>query len=190
MAHPGFLDSRDAITRFLFVADPPAPVDLCFVLGCPTPTNMDPAVALYTRGFAPVIMISGHGPVPGPVAESERFRDYGLARGIPPEAMVLERRATNTKENFVFSAPIIAERFGWARIRRVALVAKPYHMRRAIMTARRHWPAHLHFVAQPSLEADDVQPETWWQTPVGRDYVLRELRAIGAYALQDDLGGF
>jgi hypothetical protein len=42
-----FLESRSAITSFLFLNDPPAPVDFCFVLGCPTATNMDPAIALY-----------------------------------------------------------------------------------------------------------------------------------------------
>lgn len=182
--------SRDAITRFLFVEDTAAPVDLCFVLGCPTPSNMDPAITLHAGGLAPLILISGHGPAPQPVPESVLFRDYAMARGVPEAAMLLETEATNTKENFVFSAALIAGRLGWERIRRVALVAKPYHMRRAIMTARRHWPAHLALIAQPSREADDFLASNWWQTPVGREFVLRELRAIGTYGLQDDIGGF
>lgn len=182
--------SRDAITRFLFVEDEAAPVDLCFVLGCPTPSNMDPAIALHAGGLAPLILISGHGPAPQPVPESVLFRDYAMARGVPEAAMLLETEATNTKENFTLSAPLIAGRLGWERIRRVALVAKPYHMRRAIMTARRHWPAHLALIAQPSREADDFLASNWWQTPVGREFVLRELRAIGTYGLQDDIGGF
>lgn len=184
------MESREAITRFLFVGDPTEPVDLCFVLGCPTPMNMDPAIALHAGGFTPVIMISGHGPSRQPVPESILFRDYAVARGIPAEAMMVETEATNTKENFLLSAPIIEAQLGWSRIRRVALVTKPYHMRRAIMTARQHWPAHLKLIAQPAIDPDDPSAETWWRTESGRRFVLQELRSIGAYALQNDIGGF
>jgi hypothetical protein len=184
------LDSRGAITRFLFVESPVQKVDLCCVLGCPTPTNMDPAIALHRAGLAPLILISGHGPAPQETPEAAIFRDYALARGVPAEAMLLETAATNTKENFALAAPLIAARLGWDRVRAVALVAKPYHMRRAIMTARRHWPAHVRLVARPSRDPGDFPAETWWQTPGGRQHVLAELRAIGAYALQGDIGGF
>jgi uncharacterized SAM-binding protein YcdF (DUF218 family) len=184
------LESRDAITRFLFVADPPEPVDLCFVLGCPTPTNMEPAIALHARGWAPVIMISGHGPSPQAEPEAIRFRDYALARGVPEAAIMLETEAANTRENFTLSAPIIEREIGWERIRRIALVSKPYHARRALMTARRHWPAHLSFIMQPSQRPDDLPAETWWRTEGGRAHVLRELIAIGTYARNGDIGGF
>jgi len=184
------LESRAAITQFLYVEDPPEPVDLCFVLGCPTPTNMDKAIELYARGLAPVIMISGHGPAPQSVPEAVQFRDYALARGVPEAAILIETESTNTRENFVFSSPIIEAQIGWNRIRNVALVSKPYHARRALMTARRHWPAHLRLIMQPSQRHDDLPAETWWQTEAGRVHVMRELIAIGTYAQQGDIGGF
>ena len=59
--HQSLFESRDAISRFLFVQDDAAPVDLCFVLGCPTPSNMDPAIELFRRGWTPKILISGYG---------------------------------------------------------------------------------------------------------------------------------
>lgn len=183
-------ESRRAITQFLFVEDPPEPVDLCFVLGCPTATNMDPAIALHIRGWAPLIMISGHGPVPQLVPEAILFKDYALARGIPQAAIMIETKATNTLENFTFSASIIEREIGWKHIRCVALVSKPYHARRALMTARRHWPTHLRFIMQPSLRPDDLPAETWWHTEGGRAHVLRELIAIGTYAQKGDIGDF
>ena len=184
------LASRAAITDFLFLEDPPEPVDLCFVLGCPTPTNMDPAIEMHMRGLAPRIMVSGHGPSPQAVPEAVIFRDYAIARGMDPAAILLETEATNTRDNFAFSAPIIESRIGWARISSVALVCKPYHARRSLMTARRHWPPSLRLIVRPSQEPDDVRAKDWWQTEVGRGYVLRELRAIGTYAEQGDLAGF
>jgi hypothetical protein len=185
-----FFESRDAITAFLFVNDPPAPVDLCFVLGCPTPTNMDPAIALYHRGFTRRILISGHGPSAQAIPEAEQFKTYAIARGVPENAMLLETAATNTRENFTLSSPIIAGRYGWQNIQSVAIVCKPFHARRAIMTARAHWPAHVKLQSRPSEAPDDPPATTWWQTEAGRNYVLRELQAIGTYALQGDLGGF
>lgn len=183
-------ESRDAITRFLFVEHPPQPVDLCFVLGCPTPNSMDPAIALHARGWAPRIMISGHGPQQQAEPEALQFRNYAMARGVPEAVMMLETEATNTMENFTFSAPIIAREIGWDRIRDVALVCKPFHARRALMTARQHWPAHLRFIVQPGQRPDDPPASTWWETEGGRAFVLRELVAIGTYAQKGDIRCF
>ena len=151
---------------------------------------MDPAIALHTRGWAPIIMISGHGPARQTVPEAIQFRDYAVARGVPEAAIRIETEATNTLENFTLSALIIEREIGWERIRSVALVSKPYHARRALMTARRHWPAHLRFIMQPSQHPDDPPAETWWQTEGGRALVLREFIAIGTYAQKGDIGDF
>lgn len=182
------LESRDAITKFLFIEHPPEPVDLCFVLGCPTPTNMDPAIELHAQGNTPKIMISGHGPSPQPVSEAVIFRDYAIERGVPESAFLLETAATNTLENFTLSVPIVEQHLGWDRIQTVALVTKPFHARRALMTARKHWPAHVRFILQPSHHPDDPPADTWWQTESGRAFVLRELVAIGTYAQKGDIG--
>lgn len=186
----GILESREAITRFLFIEDAPQAVDLCFVLGCPTPTNMDPAIALHACGLAPLILVSGHGPARQAVPEAELFRDYAVARGVPASAILLETESSNTRENFAFSAPLIDSQLGWERVRTVAVVSKPYHARRALMTARRHWPPHVRLVMQPSLQPDDAPASVWWQTESSRAFVLRELVAIGTYAQQGDIGGF
>lgn len=184
------IESRDAITRFLFVEDAPEAVDLCFVLGCPTPTNMDPAIALHKRGFTPLIMAAGHGPAPQAVPEAVQFREYAVKRGVPEDAIMVETSSTNTRENFTLSAPIIEKKIGWDRIRSVALVTKPFHTRRALMTARHHWPAHLRYIMQPTQEPTDFPAATWWQTDIGRAFVMRELVAIGTYAQQGDIGDF
>src|SRR5690606_10542185 len=118
--------------------------------------------------------------------EAVQFRDYAIARGVPEAAIMIETESTNTRENFVFSAAIIEQQIGWSNIHRVAVVSKPYHARRALMTARRHWPAHLHLVMQPSQQAEDILATNWWQTAGGHAYVMRELIAIGTYAQKGD----
>ncbi|MBA2622664.1 MAG: YdcF family protein [Chthoniobacterales bacterium] len=185
-----FFESRDAITRFLFLQDEPTPVDLCFVLGCPTPTNMDPAIELYRKGFTRKILISGHGRSLTELPECELFRRYAMHNGVPESALMIERKATNTFENFAFTRTIVEAELGWKNLDRVALVTKPFHMRRAVMTARAQWPGHLQFLKLPPRQPDDVPAATWWQTESGRNYVFAELRAIGTHAASGHLGGF
>jgi uncharacterized SAM-binding protein YcdF (DUF218 family) len=185
-----FFDSRDALTRFLFLKDEPAAVDLCLVLGSPTVSSMLPAIDLYRNGLTPRILISGHGPRGTRVPEWETHKAFALRNGVPENAILLERRASNTLENFAFSRPIVEQEIGWQSVTRVAIVGKPFHMRRALMTARKQWPAHLQFVMQPSTDPIDMPANIWWQSVEGRRYVLTEVQAIGTYALQEHIGGF
>jgi uncharacterized SAM-binding protein YcdF (DUF218 family) len=191
---PSFFATRAALSSFLFLKDEARPVDLCFVLGSPTASSMQPAIDLYRRGLTPRILVSGYGPAldegPSQRPECELYKEFAVANGVPETAILLERRATNTLENFIFSRQVIEDELGWAGIRTVAIAGKPFHMRRALMTARRHWPGHLGYVMQPSADLADLQPESWWTTDHGRQKVLTELRAIATYALQGDIGGY
>jgi hypothetical protein len=185
-----FFETREAITRFLFLKDEPAPVDLCFVLGSPSISSMVVAVDLFIRGMTPKILISGYGPRRWQKPECEIYKAYAVQRGIPERAILLERKARNTLENFVFAKTVIEREIGWQSLKSVAIAAKPFHMRRALMTARKHWPAHLRYLMLPSAAPDDPPAETWWQSEHGRRFVLSELRAIGTYALEGHIGGF
>lgn len=188
--NPPILETREAITKFLFLKDEPAPVDLCFVLGSPSISSMVPAVELFLNGFTPKILISGHGPRRWQKPEADTYKAYAVEKGVPEGSIMLERKAKNTLENFLFVKPIIERALGWENIRRVAIAAKPFHMRRALMTARKHWPVHLQYLMLPSNAPDDPPAETWWQSEHGRRYVFAELRAIGTYALEGHIGDF
>lgn len=181
------LTARDAITQFLFLRDEPQPVDLCLVLGNLTVASMDPAIDLYRQGWTPAIVISGRGPDDLREPEHRLFAEYALARGIPAEVLHLEKEARNTRDNFQNTVALIEEQFGWERVRCVAVVGKPYHMRRALMTARRWWPEHVEFSMLPSRDDADLQPHNWWQTSRGHTRVMAEIERIGRYAIQGDL---
>lgn len=188
--HPGFFASRDAITKFMFLSDAPARVDFCFVLGSPSITTIVPAIELYLTGLTPRIMISGSGPHSVERPECEIYREHALARGVPESAILTEAGSTNTLENFALSSPIIETEIGWDKVKIAAIVTKPFHTRRALMTARAHWPAHVEYLMLPSRGEDDPLVDNWWQTESGRHFVMSEMRAIGAYALAGHLGGF
>jgi hypothetical protein len=181
-------DSRIAISRFLFVSEPPEAVDLAFVCCSPTVSSLVPALSLFTSGLTPRILLSGAGMTAEKVTEWRLYRDYALAAGVPETALLVEKEARNTSENAAFGAALIEAELGWEQVKTVAVSAKPFHMRRAIMTLRKHFPAHVRLIAQPPSDPGDLSSETWWQTEWGRQRVLGELGKISEYALKGDLG--
>lgn len=83
------------------------------------------AVDLYQAGYAPALVLSS-----GYVysyKEAEVMRALAIDQGVPPDRIVLELRATNTRENVTYTTAILRER-NW---RTILLVSSPYHMRRA-----------------------------------------------------------
>ncbi len=178
---------RTAITDFLFIRDEAQPVDICLVLGAPSPSSVDPAIELFRRGLTPIILISGRGPDELPEAEYQLLHRRALEAGIPAECMLLEKEARNTRDNFINSARLIEKQIGWAGIRSAAIVGKPFHMRRALMTARRWWPEHLRLLMLPTTDPGDLQPESWWLSARGRQRIFAEIERIGRYALTDDI---
>ena len=179
--HQNPSQSRDAISRFLFFCARrcAAPVDLCFVLGCPTPSTWIQLIELFRKGWTPKILIPGYGRGHTELPEYELFRRYALERHVPESALLIEPKATKTLENFTFSRAVIESELGWERIKRVALVTKPFHMRCALMTAQGQWPDHLEFIALPAKVPGEPLADTWWQNEDGRGYVFTELRAMG-----------
>jgi uncharacterized SAM-binding protein YcdF (DUF218 family) len=181
-------DSRMAISRFLFVNDPPEAVDIAFVCCSPTVSSLAPAISLYKSGLTSRLLISGAGVTKNDVVEWQLYRDHALASGVPESSLLVEKAARNTGENAAFGASLIEAELGWDKVNAVAVCAKPFHMRRAIMTLRKHFPAHVRLVAQPPNDPGDLSAETWWQTEWGRQRVLSELGKISEYALKGDLG--
>ena len=148
---------------------------------------MEPAVALYLDGLATRIAISGHGPIENAVPEWRTYLDYARKSGVPDDAIILEKRARNTLENFTLSALAIGEVYPWETLKRVAICCKPVHARRAYMTARQHLPDHIEFLMLPPVHPADIQAKDWWQTPRGRARVFNEIERIGLYGLKGDI---
>jgi len=85
--------------------------------------------ALWHRGFAPLLVMTGGGPSgrEEAVAMAARARELGVA----PERVLAERRALNTADNARHVAAMLAPGA------RVWLVTQPFHTRRAAFWFRR-----------------------------------------------------
>ena len=115
------------------------------------------AADLYNDGAASFIVASGGSrAVPEGSdfsTEADAITDVLLSRGVPKDAIALERLASNTSENFWLSAELLRD-LGMSPSTFLA-VTKPYAERRIIATARRRWPGKHVTVTSEQASFDD-----------------------------------
>src|SRR5713101_3776891 len=124
------------------ISTPIKPADLLFVFGTreDVARRVDEAFGLWREGLFRCSIVSG-GVTPGAeLSECEIIKAAMVERGIPPERILEEHRATNTGENVIFSLPILEASLGLANIRSVICLGNSWTARRYPMTLHRHWP--------------------------------------------------
>lgn len=95
------------------------------------------AFLLYRAGKIRKILITGTSPKPNMDAgkgEVMQARQILMRWGIPGHDVIIEEKARNTRENAVFSAKIIRDKFSPEK---VLLITSAYHMRRSIQCFRK-----------------------------------------------------
>jgi uncharacterized SAM-binding protein YcdF (DUF218 family) len=99
--------------------------------------------ALFHQGLFPLVVFTGaNAPTTRdrfPGGEAVHYRTRAIELGVPPKAILLEPRATNTTENFQFSRQILADH--GINPPSALVVSRPYQQRRAYATCRRAWPS-------------------------------------------------
>jgi uncharacterized SAM-binding protein YcdF (DUF218 family) len=104
--------------------------------GRPSPVfraRLDHAAALYQRGLAPVVLVTGGVGSGDTVSESEVGRRYLLKAGLPDDAVA----ALPAGESTSTSLDGVAGWFSGRQNRRVLLVSDGFHMLRLAILARR-----------------------------------------------------
>jgi uncharacterized SAM-binding protein YcdF (DUF218 family) len=163
------------------IKTPLNPADLLFVFGTreDVARRVEEACRLWSEGFFRCSIVSG-GVTPGSsVSECEIIKTAMVARGIPPQLILEEHRATNTGENVVFSLPVIEAALGLKNIRSVICLGNTWTARRYAMTLHRYWPE----VEKMLVTVDSfATPLTLWHTdPEFRARILREWDKIEPY---------
>jgi uncharacterized SAM-binding protein YcdF (DUF218 family) len=132
------------IWDYMLMHQPLQEADLIFGPGSHDLRLAQQAAQLYLDGWAPLILFSGkegHGKeISGfnGEPEAEVFADVATSMGVPESAILKEVHATNTGQNIIFSAELLAMR-GIA-INRMVATQKPYSERRIFATLKAMWP--------------------------------------------------
>jgi len=123
--------------------DQAASADAIVVLGAaqydgrPSPVlraRLDHGIALWRRGLAPRLVLTGGTGSGDTTSEAAVSRRYAMRRGVPDEAILLETLGRTTSESIRGVAGLLEAR----HVYRVILVSDPFHMLRLRIIAGRH----------------------------------------------------
>ncbi|MCS0591765.1 YdcF family protein [Massilia norwichensis] len=144
-----------------------------------------PAIAdyvLWQRGMFPKLLISGGATAGQAEPEAEVIAARLVEKGMPAEALLLERAATNTGENVIFARRLAEHALGKDSIESLLVIGKVCSMRRYLMTLERHWPQPRRFAC--AVNYFGVARERWHEHEEFRRRVLAEFTKIPAYLEQ------
>lgn len=106
-------------------------------VGRPSPVlraRLDHAIALWHRGLAPLMIVTGGTGTGDTTSEAAVSQRYAVKRGVPASAILMENEGRTTSESMAGVAELMASR----NRRDVVLVSDPFHMLRLTILARRH----------------------------------------------------
>ncbi len=157
------------------------PADLLFVFGTREDVDRraDEAFRLWREGFFRWSIVSGGVTSGSELSECAIIKTAMTMRGIPPDRILEEHRATNTGENVIFSLPIIETALGLKNIRSVICLGNSWTARRYPMTLHRHWPEVEKMLI--TVDSFDTPRALWHTDPDFRARVLREWDKIEPY---------
>jgi len=142
---------------YLRMGVPVRPAECLLVFGGHDIGVAAPAADLYHERTVPFIVVSGGSrAVPDGSdfpTEADAIADVLLSRGVPKDAIALERLASNTSENFWLSAELLRD-LGMHPQTFLA-IAKPYAERRIMATARRRWSDKYVTATSQQVSFDD-----------------------------------
>lgn len=166
--------------------DQARPADAIVILGAaqydgrPSPVlkaRLDHGIALYRKGLAPHLVVTGGRGTGDTTTEAAVGRRYAIRRGVPARAILVEDVGRTTDESMDGVARLMREH----RLERAVLVSDPFHMLRLDILARRHgiraWtsPTRTSPIGTSSAEA--------WQ------YMLAESMKVPAALVLTEMGG-
>lgn len=128
--------------------------------------RLDTAAAYAEENPETLIVVSGGQGPQESVTEASAMKNYLVAKGLDPDNIVMEEKATSTYENFRFSKEILDSCLEDSYT--CAYVTNDYHTYRAGRIA-----------ADAGLDAQGLgAPTDWWYTPPS---YLREILAVIKY---------
>ncbi|MDO8145644.1 MULTISPECIES: YdcF family protein [unclassified Isoptericola] len=120
----------------------PRNTDIAIGLGSHDIGVAEHAAELWHEGRFPLIVFTGaNAPTTVdvfPRGEAVHYSERAQELGVPADAILTEKRATNTGENFTFTRELL-DGLG-LHPSSATIISRPYQQRRAYATARKAWP--------------------------------------------------
>ena len=179
----------DCITAFIFVENekPTPPCDVILIPGGSHPQLIQRAIELYKKGMANYILVSGgeNRKIPDYPSEAEYLKSIAIKEGVPSEAVLCEEIARNTYENAVYSYEIMKDKE--LDDKKVILVCKEYHSRRALFTFQKVFPVYTEFFVEPVTDIKGLSRDNWFTKDEYIKTVMGEVEKMAKYFSDDIL---
>ena len=139
------------------------------------------AADLVRGGFVREVIVSGGVAVKDrELTEAEWFRSILIDEGVPEDCIILENRATNTKQNADYALEIIREK-GFSSI---VLVMSDFEGLRAHLTAAKSWSGQgISIYDWHAPSTGHWSENWWWLSSEGRSLTWYAVSRIYRYAL-------
>lgn len=108
--------------------------------------RVDKGVALYKKGFAKKIIMSGGDDAFEKDNQAKLMRVLATEKGVPQKNIILEKASGNTYENLLYTKRIMEKE----KLSSVIIVSDPYHLARALLTAK---TLHMDATVSPASES-------------------------------------
>ncbi|MFZ1705991.1 MAG: YdcF family protein [Saprospiraceae bacterium] len=142
-SHKSDRELAEIIWDYMRFEQPLEKVDIIIGLGSSDIRTADYCAKLYADGFAPKILFSGaRGKITRDVFtenEADVYKRRAIELGVPAEKIIVEDESTNSGENIRFVYRRLSEIGEMPTA--IALVHKPYMLRRAYATLMKQWPS-------------------------------------------------
>lgn len=181
----------EEITEYLFLEDEDQTGDIAIVFGTRIWRQaIKKALELYFSGKVKKLVLTGGVNDHSGEEEAENMYKVALEKSVPEKDLILEKRATNTLENVLFSKKLIEEKIGWENIKTACGVMVNVHARRALMTMKKHFPKRVKLKACPYFYCKDgikLGKNGWHNDPVLMALVMRQLQKVKDYLAKGDI---
>jgi len=166
--------------------------DVILALGSHDLRVAERAAQVYLEGWAPLLVCSGGlGNLTSGIwteSEADQFAAIAIKMGVPPSAILVENKSTNTGENILFTNRLLKEH--GIEARSFIVVQKPYMERRSYATFKKHWPDKDVVITSPQITfedypTDDIPLDRVIEIMAGDLQRIREYPAKGFQIPQD-----
>lgn len=181
------LSSINSITNFLFyeTSKIPKKIDLVLILGNDFEQTSNHAYDLIKGIKYEKILITGGNYIKDK-KESDLFKETLIEIGIKEKDILIENKATNTKENIIFSKQLLSEEKFNFKYKKVLVICKSFHTRRVLMTLNNFFYKDIKIYFHP-IQDWYIDKFNWFRNEKSKKRIFEELIRIWEYSLKKDL---
>lgn len=133
------------------------------------------AVDLYKAHYAPKILMTGGKDKEDNVNEAETMKKIAVEEGVAPKDILLEKKASSTYENFLYSEQLLDQN----RLKSVIIVTEPFHITRSSLVAQK---LKYNFSVSPAINSPCWSPNHYLTK-----YFLKEPLALILYKIENKI---